>query len=88
MLKNKFFLFCFTEDVVADGSSVDTVLLVVGYVLCFGYALWSLGRYPPPFSVNNFVYGRAGLAVWGVIVVGMSTVAGFGMVRVGIWIEG
>ena len=69
-----------TEDVVSLGSSVDSVLLIISYILCFGYALWSLGRYSPPCSINNFVYSRTLLAMYGLLIVGLSTVAGFGLV--------
>lgn len=68
-----------TQDVVDDAAEVEQSILVIGYVLLIVYACGSLANLTWPLTQQARVLSRAYLAFLGIVIVAISTLAGFGL---------
>ncbi|CAM9409684.1 unnamed protein product [Chrysoparadoxa australica] len=67
------------DDMVADGNQVEPRLVVLAYVMMAAYVLLSMVSWSSS-AKSNLVYSRTLLSLGGVVIVGLSTMASFGLV--------
>lgn len=66
------------NDVIAEGSVVPWGLVIAGYCIMLAYATLTFFDWSRPFGRSNFINSRIRLSIFGILVITLGTISGYG----------